>query len=57
MMISINNGSQIIDHLDSFERHFQEYGTPISIGGGVLAWTMLGVAIDENKPENSKFLI
>jgi len=56
-MISINNGSQIIDHLDSFERHFQEYGTPISIGGGVLAWTMLGVAIDENKPENSKFLI
>ena len=28
-----------------------------NIGGGVLAWTLLGVAVDEKKPENSQFLI
>ncbi len=27
------------------------------IGGGVLAFTMIGISINEEKPEESKFLI
>lgn len=40
-----------------FKEHFQTHGTPIMIGGGVLAYTLLGVSISEDNPEKSKFLI
>ena len=31
--------------------------TPIMIGGSVLAYTLLGIAVDEDQPQNSQFLI
>ena len=40
-----------------FKNHFQEIGSPIMIGGGVLAYTLLGVIINEEQPEKSEFLI
>jgi len=53
----VSSGDAVVDKLDEFERHFREIGTPIMIGGNVKAYTMLGVAIDESKPEKSQFLI
>lgn len=57
MISHVSTGEEVIDKIGEFERHFQEVGAPIMIGGGVLAYTLLGVAIDDEKPEESQFLI
>jgi hypothetical protein len=38
----ISSGSQVSSLLPVFEQHFRTVGTPIMIGGGVLAYTLLG---------------
>lgn len=38
----IPSGAQVATLLPIFEQHFREIGTPIMIGGGVLAYTLLG---------------
>ncbi len=53
----LSDGADIITKLDDFKEHFLTEGTPIMIGGGVLAFTLLGVSINEEKEEESKFLI
>jgi len=55
--IHINSGSEVLSKVSEFKSHFQTYGTPIMIGGGVLAYTMLGIAIDEDDINNTQFLI
>ena len=35
-------GDQVISLLSDFKHHFQTVGTPIMIGGGVLAYTLIG---------------
>ena len=42
-MIYINNGTEIVTKVKEFQEHFEKEGTPIMIGGGVYAYTMLGI--------------
>ena len=56
-IITINSGAEVLSQVAEFRSHFETYGTPIMIGGGVLAYTMLGIAIDEDKIQDTQFLI
>ena len=38
----------MIEHVREFMTHFNKEGTPIMIGGGVLAHTILGVDFNES---------
>ena len=38
----VSSGAQVISLLPIFEHHFKQVGSPIMIGGGVLAYTLLG---------------
>ena len=49
-------GSDIPSHARALAAHFQTHGTPVMIGGGVLAYTLLGVAFNELSGE-AAFLI
>ncbi|XP_008552383.1 ufm1-specific protease 2 [Microplitis demolitor] len=44
-----SSGKDMPDLIDDLRYHFQTQGTPVMIGGGVLAHTILGVSYDENK--------
>lgn len=50
-------GAQVVNNLPKLRAHFETSRTPVMIGGTVLAWTLLGIAVDEEQPQNSKFLI
>ncbi|XP_034824988.1 ufm1-specific protease 2 [Maniola hyperantus] len=42
-IIFANTGSELLSYTPELVHHFQRYGSPIMIGGGVLAHTILGV--------------
>jgi len=54
--ISVSSGAQLVDKAADLIKHFESEGTPIMIGGGVYAHTILGVAYDE-ATENCSWLI
>ncbi|XP_055311397.1 ufm1-specific protease 2 [Sitodiplosis mosellana] len=55
-ILHVTSGSDMAQHGPTFAQHFTTYGTPIMIGGGVLAHTILG--IDYNSQTNElKFLV
>lgn len=55
-ILRVESGSELSQHGPTLARHFETQGTPIMIGGGVLAHTILGV--DFNSTTNElKFLI
>lgn len=55
-ILHVKSGSEMAQHGPTFAQHFSTYGTPVMIGGGVLAHTILGV--DFNSETNElKFLI
>ena len=56
-ILSFNSGSVVVNNLPKIKQHFETVKTPVMIGGSVLAWTLLGIAMDEEMPQNSKFLI
>lgn len=56
-IITITSGAEILSKALEFKSHFETFGTPIMIGGGVLAFTMLGIAVDEDNIEDTQFLI
>ena len=41
----ISSGAQVLTLLPVFKQHFDRIGTPIMIGGGVLAYTLIGISI------------
>ncbi|XP_059153140.1 ufm1-specific protease 2-like [Physella acuta] len=45
--INVNAGSELSSTGQQLANHFKTQGTPVMIGGGVLAHTILGVAYDE----------
>ena len=45
--IVLDRGSAIREHLTQLRNHFDTQGTPVMIGGGVLAFTCLGVSREE----------
>ena len=46
-IITVNRGSEIPSYARELAVHFRTQGTPVMIGGGVLAYTLLGVHFDE----------
>ncbi|XP_045459348.1 ufm1-specific protease 2 [Melitaea cinxia] len=42
-IIFANSGSELINYTPELVHHFQKHGSPIMIGGGVLAHTIIGV--------------
>lgn len=55
-ILRVESGSDLSQHGPTLARHFETQGTPVMIGGGVLAHTILG--IDFNITTNElKFLI
>ena len=52
----VSAGSDLVTKGRELVAHFTNKGTPIMIGGGVLAHTILGVSLDEKSGE-TKFLI
>ena len=56
-ILYFKSGAEVLNHLPVLKHHFETFGGPIMIGGGVLAYTLLGVAEDQEKPEKSQFLI
>ncbi|XP_071561183.1 ufm1-specific protease 2-like isoform X2 [Temnothorax nylanderi] len=55
-ILRASSGEEMLDLIPQIADHFDTQGTPIMIGGGVLAHTILGVSYDENSGEG-KFLI
>lgn len=55
-IIFVNSGADLANKGRELAHHFTTNGTPIMIGGGVLAHTILGIDFDENTGE-LKFLI
>ncbi|CAL2040099.1 unnamed protein product [Caenorhabditis brenneri] len=54
--ITTNSGAEVVERVRELARHFETAGTPVMIGGNMLAHTILGVDFNENTGE-SKFLI
>jgi len=44
--MTVNRGADIPSHARALAAHFEAQGTPVMIGGGVLAYTLLGVQFD-----------
>lgn len=55
-ILNVTSGSELQSKGRELARHFQEEGTPVMIGGGVLAYTLLGVEYNEDTG-NTRFLI
>ncbi|PIO64387.1 peptidase family C78, partial [Teladorsagia circumcincta] len=49
--IVTNSGAEVAERARELALHFQTAGTPVMIGGGQLAHTILGVDFDENTGE------
>jgi hypothetical protein len=54
---SLSNGGEITTRSRELARHFDTHGTPVMIGGGVKAFTILGVAVHPFDDDQSQFLI
>ena len=46
-IINVSSGIELPDQVPDLIEHFENVGSPIMIGGGVLAHTIVGVAYDE----------
>lgn len=55
-MLYISSGSEVPSKIDEFKKHFLNEGTPIMFGGGVKAFSLIGVDHNELNDE-MRFLI
>lgn len=55
-VINVRSGDELPEKCRELARHFETQGTPVMIGGGVLAYTLLGVDYNEASGD-SAFLI
>ena len=55
-IINVSSGIELPDQVPELIEHFENVGSPIMIGGGVLAHTIVGVAFDE-ATRDCQFLI
>lgn len=46
-IITVNRGADIPSRTRELVQHFKSQGTPVMVGGGVLAYTLLGVQFNE----------
>lgn len=56
-IVRLNSGEEIVAHVKELAAHFARDGTPIMIGGGVLAYTLLGVAFSDRPDSQPRLLI
>lgn len=54
--LTVNRGADIPSHARELAAHFASVGSPVMIGGGVLAYTLLGVQFNEQTGQ-AAFLI
>ena len=47
-VMTVSRGDEMDQQGRALARHFEDEGTPIMVGGGVLAYTLLGVRYDES---------
>ena len=50
-MLTVPTGAEVPQHARALAAHFDTHGTPVMIGGGVLAYTLLGVDWNERTGE------
>eukprot|EP00742_Colponemidia_sp_Colp-10_P003418 GILJ01003639.1.p1 GENE.GILJ01003639.1~~GILJ01003639.1.p1 ORF type:complete len:623 (+),score=85.13 GILJ01003639.1:42-1910(+) len=55
-ILNVSSGSELAEHGRELARHFSSHGTPIMMGGGVLAYTLLGIDFNESTGD-IRFLI
>jgi Ufm1-specific protease 2 len=55
-ILHVSKGSEMENRGRELARHFNEQGSPVMVGGGVLAWTILAVARD-SRTGKTRFLI
>ncbi|VDN01068.1 unnamed protein product [Thelazia callipaeda] len=55
-MLTTNSGRDVVANIRQLAHHFKIYGTPVMIGGGMLAHTILGVDFNESTGQSS-FLV
>lgn len=55
--IILEKGKEIRNHLQRLKDHFALQGTPVMIGGGVLAFTCLGISWNEKTNECSLLIL
>lgn len=55
-ILHVSRGAEMESKGRELAQHFDTQGSPVMVGGGVLAWTILGVARDSRTGE-TKFLI
>jgi len=55
-ILNVNSGAELAEKGRELSRHFETQGTPIMIGGGVLAYTLLGIDFNEQTGD-IRFLI
>lgn len=55
-ILHVSSGSEMMSKSRVLAAHFDKQGSPVMVGGGLLAWTILGVAWN-NCTGKSKFLI
>ena len=47
-IIRVERGAEMVEHVRELINHFKREGTPVMIGGGVLAHTIIGVDFNES---------
>ncbi len=57
MILNFENREQIMENLDQIKNHFKTTKSPVMIGGGSLAYTLLGIRLDELDQSKIQFLI
>ena len=50
-VLTFNSGEEIPTRAREIARHFETQGTPVMIGGGVLAYTLLGIDYNDQTGE------
>jgi hypothetical protein len=47
-VLNVSSGRDMDDYARQLAAHFDQHGTPVMIGGGVLAYTLLGICFNES---------
>jgi hypothetical protein len=55
-ILNVSRGSDLVGKVRELEYHFEVEGTPVMIGGGAYAYTVLGVDFNESTGE-VKYLV
>ena len=50
-VLTVSSGAAVPEHARVLAAHFDAHGTPVMVGGGVLAYTLLGVDWNERSGE------